>query len=93
MRKTMKPINLSPTSTGCIADHRSSFALPVYRIQARLSLWYQSWQQHRAWKRDMDHVAQFSPYLLRDIGLTTDDVARPKQKKLYAIIDTIGRPG
>ena len=88
----MKPINLSPTSTGCIDDRRFSLALPAHRLQMQVAQWYRAWQKHRQWKRDMDHVAQFSPYLLRDIGLTADDVVRPKQKKLYSVIDTIGRP-
>jgi len=89
----MKTINLSPNSTGCIANHHS-VTLPIQnRIAAQLSTWYQAWQQRREWKRDMDHIARFSPYLLRDIGLSAEDVVQTRLKQPHHIVDTIGRAG
>jgi hypothetical protein len=94
MRKIMKTVNLFPNSAGCIASDRRISALSIQnRIVARLAQLYQAYQKHRAWQRDLKHIAQFSPYLLRDIGLTAEDVVGAQQKQPYSNSDTMGRPG
>jgi uncharacterized protein YjiS (DUF1127 family) len=94
MRKIMKTVNLFPNSAGCIANDRHNSVLSIHnRIVARLVQLYQAYQKHRAWQRDLKHIAQFSPYLLRDIGLTAADIVGQQHNQPYSNSDTMGRPG
>ena len=49
---------------------------PLSRPERGFSLWLSLWRDRRA-------LAELNPYLLRDIGLTTDDVARECRKPFW----------
>jgi uncharacterized protein YjiS (DUF1127 family) len=94
MRKIMKTIDIFPNAAGCISSHQATMAPSLLgRIQANLSHWHQAWQRRRQAQRDLNHVSHFSPYLLRDIGLSAEDIASIQPKLPFASKDTVGRPG
>lgn len=90
----MKLLDAMPNSSGCIAECGSVPATPVIgRFLARVENLYQAWRQRQSRQKDLDHIAKFSPYLLRDIGLNPEDIASAKPKKHFASTNTVGRPG
>ncbi len=90
----MKPIHTLPNSSGCIAENRSLATTPaIGRFLAGVEGLYLAWQKRRAWQKDLTHIAKFSPYLLRDIGLTAEDIVAGQPKRHFESIDTVGRPG
>lgn len=90
----MMPLDTLPNSSGCLTEQRSATVVPVIgRLLAKMDNLYRAWQQRRNMQQDLDHIAKFSPYLLRDIGLNPEDVAHAKPKKPFVSNDTIGRPG
>jgi uncharacterized protein YjiS (DUF1127 family) len=94
MRKTMKPIDTLPNTAGCISETPSQATAPaIGRFLANIEGLYQAWQKRRAWQKDLNHIAKFSPYLLRDIGLNASDIAGAQPKQHFASIDSVGRPG
>ncbi|HVI89914.1 MAG TPA: DUF1127 domain-containing protein [Dongiaceae bacterium] len=90
----MKSIDFKANSTGCLTHTQPVPATTVTgRLQAGLSDWYHGWQKRRQYRKDMQHVAQFSTYLLRDIGLTSADLADSRRETHFASTDRVGRPG
>ena len=90
----MKNLDFEPNSAGCLAQTQAVPATTVTgRLQAGLSDWYHGWQKRRRYHKDMQHVAQFSAYLLRDIGLTSADLADSRLETHFASTDRVGRPG
>ena len=89
----MKTIDIFPNAAGCIESHSTTTSSLQGRIHAQLSRLYQAWQQRRQAQEDLKHISHFSPYLLRDIGLSAEDVARIQPKLPFASKDTTGRPG
>ncbi|HVJ31853.1 MAG TPA: DUF1127 domain-containing protein [Terriglobia bacterium] len=90
----MKSVDLKPNSAGCLTEHQPVTPLSLSgRLQASLADWYQAWQRRRQYRQDLNHIAQFSSYLLRDIGLTSADIAEAQRRSHFASTDRIGRPG
>ena len=90
----MKSTDLKPTASGCLAaDQAAAHNTFANRLQAGINDWYQSWQKRRQYRQDLNHVAQFSNYLLRDIGLSSADVADLRRSTPFATTDRVGRPG
>ena len=90
----MKSIDLKPTASGCLAAERTAASNTLAaRLQSGITDWYQGWQKRRQYRQDLNHVAQFSNYLLRDIGLTSADVADLQRSTPFASTDRVGRPG
>lgn len=90
----MKSVDLKPNSAGCLAEHQPVAPVSLSgRLQASLVEWYRAWQKRRQYREDLNHVAQFSSYLLRDIGLTSADIAEVERSSHFACTDRIGRPG
>jgi len=90
----MKSVDFEPNSAGCLAQTHPAPATTVAgRLQSGLSDWFNGWQKRRQYQKDMQHVAQFSAYLLRDIGLTSADLADNRRESHFASTDRVGRPG
>lgn len=90
----MKSVDFEPNSAGCLTQAHPVPATTVAgRLQSGLSDWYHGWQKRRQYQKDMQHVAQFSTYLLRDIGLTSADLADNRRESHFASTDRVGRPG
>jgi uncharacterized protein YjiS (DUF1127 family) len=90
----MKSVDFKANSAGCLAKTQPVPATSLAgRFQAGLSDWYQAWQTRRRYQKDMAHVARFSAYLLRDIGLTPADLADSRRESHFASTDRVGRPG
>jgi uncharacterized protein YjiS (DUF1127 family) len=94
MRKTMKSVDFKANSAGCLAKSQPvpASTLPG-KLRAGLSDWYRAWRRRRQYQKEMAHVARFSAYLLRDIGLTSADLANSRQGSHFASTDRVGRPG
>lgn len=90
----MKSVDFKANSAGCLAQTQPIAATTFAgRLQAGLFGWYQAWQKRRQYQKDMAHVARFSAYLLRDIGLTSADLADSRRETHFASTDRVGRPG
>lgn len=90
----MKSEHFDANSAGCLTADRTAHNHSLAgRLQSGLADWYQAWQKKRLYQRDMQHVAQFNDYLLRDIGLNPSDIADIGRTSHFASTDRIGRPG
>lgn len=90
----MKPIDTLPNASGCISEtHRAATMPAIGRFLANIEGLYRAWQKQRAWHKDLNHIAKFSPYLLRDIGLDASDLRNALPRQHFESIDKVGRPG
>ncbi len=70
----MMSTDLKSSAAGYLTEDRGTTTLST-RLQAGLLDWFGAWQRRRQNRQDLNHIAQFDAYLLRDIGLTATDVA------------------
>lgn len=84
-------MNTLDLHTTLVASSPPRFPL-LHRLRAILPARFCAWRKRRQRQNELKHIAHFPPYLLRDIGLSAEDIAHMRSRPHFASTDTLGRP-